>query len=62
MLAVVVAIPCGWLTAEVKEAREQRAVVEAIERIGGQVGYSSDPHEVSLCGPSYATCSGTISL
>ena len=34
-LAVVVAIPCGWLTAEVKEAREQRAVVEAIERIGG---------------------------
>ena len=49
-LAVVVAIPCGWLTAEVKEAREQRAVVEAIERIGGQVGYSSDPRSVTGAG------------
>ena len=40
LLVVVVAIPCSWLSVELKAARgAARAAVEAIERLGGQVSY-----------------------
>ena len=39
MLTVAVALPSSWLAAEMKNAREQRIVVEAIRSIGGGVDY-----------------------
>ena len=37
VLTVAVAIPCSWLAVEMKEAREQRAAVEEIRKLGGGV-------------------------
>ena len=37
LLVVVVAIPCSWLSVELKAAREQNAAVEAIQKAGGWV-------------------------
>ncbi len=39
VLTVAVAIPCSWMAVEVKAAREQHDAVEAIVKVGGQVGY-----------------------
>ena len=39
LLVVVVAIPCSWLATELKAAREQRAAVEEILKLGGRVEY-----------------------
>jgi len=39
LLTLVVAMPCGWLSREVKKAREQREAVEAIDRMDGEAGY-----------------------
>jgi len=39
VLAVVVAVSCGWFARETKEARQQRKAVEAIEALGGYVVY-----------------------
>jgi hypothetical protein len=38
VLTLVVSLPLGWLGAKVKQAREQRKAVEAIERLGGWAG------------------------
>ena len=35
VLTVVVALPFAWLETEMKQAREQKGVVEAIEKAGG---------------------------
>src|ERR1039458_79021 len=39
VLVVAVALPFSWLGVEMKQAREQKAVVAAIEKLGGTVGY-----------------------
>ena len=39
VLMVVVALTCGWLAAEMKAAKEQRAAAEEIRKLGGQLGY-----------------------
>ena len=39
LLMIAVAIPCSWLAAEVKEAREQAAIVAAMRRLKWAVGY-----------------------
>ena len=39
VLTVVVALPCSSLAVEMKDAREQRKAVEAIEHLGGGVWY-----------------------
>ena len=39
LLVLVVAIPCSWLSVEMKAARKQHAIVEAIQSLGGQVTY-----------------------
>ena len=39
VLVVVVAVPCSWLAAEMKAAKEQRQVVEGIEKVRGRVTY-----------------------
>ena len=36
---VAVALPCGWLGAEMKKARQQKQAVAAIAKLGGGVGY-----------------------
>ena len=38
-LVVVVALPCSWMAVEMKAAREQKAVVEAIRRADGDIVY-----------------------
>ena len=38
-MAVVVALPLSWLSMEMKDAREQRKAVEAIDKLGGVVWY-----------------------
>ncbi len=38
-LVVVVALPCSWTAVEMKAAREQKAVVEAIRRADGDIVY-----------------------
>ena len=43
LLVVVVAIPCSWLETEMKAAREQRAAVEEIRKLGGRVRYDYEP-------------------
>jgi hypothetical protein len=39
VLTVVVALPCSWMAVEMKEARQQREVIFAIENAGGTVHY-----------------------
>ena len=39
LLVVAVALPFSWLGVEMKAAREQRAAVEAIRKLGGYVNY-----------------------
>ena len=39
LLTLVVAVLCSWLAVQRKEAREQRAVVEVIEKMGGGAAY-----------------------
>ncbi len=39
VLMVAVALPCGWLSAEMKKAQQQREVVAMIEKLGGSVFY-----------------------
>ncbi len=46
VLAVVVAIPCSWMTLEMRKAREQWDTVQAIKKSAGGYGYDwffSDP-------------------
>jgi hypothetical protein len=40
-MTVAVAIPFSWLAVEMKQAREQKATVMAIEKAGGSVDYDS---------------------
>lgn len=44
MLVLMLAFGCGfgWLGMKVKQAREQREAVKAIEKLGGRVGSSGD--------------------
>jgi hypothetical protein len=39
LLVVVVAVPCKWLATELNKAREQKAEVEEIRKLGGGVAY-----------------------
>jgi hypothetical protein len=39
VLTVVVALPCSWLSWEMKQARGQREAVAAIRKAGFEVGY-----------------------
>jgi Leucine-rich repeat (LRR) protein len=39
VLVLVCSIPCAWVACKVKQAREQRDAVEAIQKAGGQVSY-----------------------
>ena len=39
ILVVVVALPCSWMPVEMKKAREQKAAVEGIGQLDGQVTY-----------------------
>ncbi len=39
VLAVDVALPCSWLAVEMKQAREQKVTVAAIEKLDGGVEY-----------------------
>ena len=39
ILTVAVAIPCSWLTAAMKAAKEQGQAVDEIKKLGGSVGY-----------------------
>ncbi len=39
VLGVVVALPCSWLAVEMKNAREQKKTVAAIEKLGGNIEY-----------------------
>ena len=45
VLVVAVALPFSWLAAERKNAREQKAAVEEIERLGGRARY--DIYEIN---------------
>ena len=56
VMVVAVAVPCSWLAAEMKKAREQEAAVEAIERAGGHWAYGreiSGDIEYMIVGPLY---------
>ena len=53
VLTVVVALPCSWMTVEMKAAREQREVAEAIEKFGGSVTYDWEVNASAVFG-SYA--------
>ena len=46
-LVVVVALPFSWLAAEMKKAREQKAAVTEIKKVGG-VAYDYDDHVTRL--------------
>ena len=48
LLVVVVAIPCSWLSVEMKAAREQHTAMEAIQKLGGDVFYD---YEVNTPAP-----------
>ena len=37
LLVVIVAIPCSWLTVEMKQERNQKVAAEEIEKLGGKV-------------------------
>ncbi len=39
VLVVICSLPCGWLGMKLKQAKEQREAVNAIERLGGIVLY-----------------------
>ena len=39
VLVVVVALPCSWLAAEMKKARQQKEAVEAITKLDGRIRY-----------------------
>ena len=39
VLAVAVALPCGWLATEMKKAKKQREVVDGIAKLHGSVDY-----------------------
>jgi hypothetical protein len=43
-LVVVAALPCSWMAAEIKKAREQREAVEAVANLGGDWGYYQVGH------------------
>ncbi len=45
VLTVAVAVPCSWLAAEIKEARDQKCEVDELVRLGGQVGYAGQVDE-----------------
>ena len=51
LLVVVVAIPCSWFATAMKAAREQRAAVEAIEKLGGWVNYDYEYDETDPFAP-----------
>ena len=56
VMVVAVAVPCSWLAAEMKKAREQKTAVEAIERVGGHWVYgpeNSGDIEDMIVGPLY---------
>ncbi len=57
LLMLVAAIPLGWLSVKLKAARQQKAAVEAIEKLGGQVVYDYQRDEfdtTSKCpGPAW---------
>ena len=42
VLAVVVALPCSWMAAEIRAARTQKKAVEAVAKSEGNIGYNYD--------------------
>jgi hypothetical protein len=50
-LVVVVALPFSWLAVEMKMAREHRAVVEAIQKLDGGIGYDWEFQPISYTAP-----------
>ncbi len=42
ILTVAVALPFSWLAAEIKRAKEQRALVDEIQKVGGSVSYEDE--------------------
>lgn len=49
VLVVAVAVPCSWLAVEMKKAGEQKATVEAIEKVKGNVWYFNATFPLSSC-------------
>ncbi|MGO8690856.1 MAG: hypothetical protein ACLQLG_14635 [Thermoguttaceae bacterium] len=43
LLALAVAVPCGWLGLEMKEARKQGEIAAAIRKAGGRASYRFPP-------------------
>ena len=58
VLVVVVALLCSWFMVELKVAREQKAAVEGIEKLGGGViyDYEVDQFDKQLVEPSAPLC------
>ena len=52
VLAVVVALPCSWLAAEMKEAKRQKEAVDKIEKLGGSVEYDWQGDVIHLPRPN----------
>ena len=52
LLVVVVAVPCGWLETEMKQAKKQREAVEEMRNAGGEVSYDYqlDPDGIEIPG------------
>ena len=48
LLAVAIALPCGWMTAAMKKAREQLEAVRWIESLEGEMHYDWDVDEQGI--------------
>jgi len=42
VLMLIVSVPLGWLAYKLRQGREHRAAVEAIQRLGGRIGSRPD--------------------
>ena len=42
VMTLAVAVPCGWLSVQLKEAKEQRDAVAAIKQLEGSVAYADE--------------------
>jgi hypothetical protein len=51
VLVIAVAIPCSWLAAELRKAKDQRNAVESFESIGGSVLYDWQELPAYTSGP-----------
>ena len=54
VVVVVVAIPCSWMAVEMKKAREQKEVVEAIKKMGGSVYHDWEVNQTNASPPAPA--------